>query len=113
MADVFDQVNGVPLEKLVAGIAGDSAEMDAIAAMVESTMKAEAAKSIDTGRFEESITTVKAGRGKDRIVGSTDPLAVPKEFGHIIRDEKGGPELGYVPGMHILGKTLARLPKVD
>lgn len=113
MAEIFDRIGGESLESLVAGLAGSSPEMDEVASRIETVMRAEAAKSVDTGEFERSITTVKAGKGKDRIIGSTDPLAVPKEFGHVIRNEKDGPILGYVPGLHILWKTINRLPEVD
>lgn len=111
MSEIFDRINGQSLESLVAGIAGNSPEMDEVALLVETTMKSEAAKHNSSGAFEQSITTVKAAKGKDRIVGSTDPLAVPKEFGHVIK--RDGDVIGYVKGMHILGKTLDHLPKVE
>lgn len=106
MAKVFDSTNGMSIEKRVAVMAGSSVEMDQTAGAIESTMKAEAAKHVDSGTFEDSIKTVKDARGKDRVVGSTDPLAVPKEFGHVM------PNGTYVPGMHVLWATINSLPKV-
>jgi hypothetical protein len=99
-----------------AKIAGNSSEMDAVAARLVVLVKAEASKHNDSGAFSNSVAAVRA-RGKrgvtDRLVIATDPLAAVKEFGHVVRREKGGPALGYVPGQHSMGQALARLPAVS
>lgn len=47
-------------------------------------------------RFADSIKVITAGGGLDRLVINTDPLAIPKEFGHIL--VRNGDQIGYVKG---------------
>ncbi|WP_243063188.1 DUF5403 family protein [Humibacter sp. RRB41] len=111
MADV-DVTAGIT----AAQIAGESAEMDVVAEELAARAKAEAQKHRDGGAFSSSIIVMKA-RGKrgvtDRLVAATDPLAVPKELGHVIKNEAGGPVLGYVKGQHSMGKAVASMPVVS
>jgi len=52
------------------------------------------------------VRNVPGKRGvRDRIVESLDPLEVPKEFGHVIRNRADGPILGYVRGLHRMQKA--------
>jgi len=103
MAEVFDSVT-----RTVAIMVGRSTEMDAVAERVAATMKS-VAYGIGDHELGDSVKIRKAGAGKDRIIGPTDPLAVPKVFGHVVRNRGDGPVLGYVPGNKLLYKTLARL----
>jgi hypothetical protein len=110
MADVY-----VTAAIEAAKIAGESSEMDLVAAELEARAKAEASKHNDDGTFASSIKVIRA-RGKrgvtDRLVIATDPLAVPKELGHVVKNEAGGPVLGYVRGQHSMGKAVASMPEV-
>lgn len=110
MADVY-ALAGIEAAK----IAGESAEMDAVADELVARAKAEAGKHNDNGTFAASIRKIRA-RGKrgvtDRLVIATDPLAVPKELGHVVKNESGGPVLGYVKGQHSMGKAVASMPEV-
>lgn len=99
-----------------AKLAGESAEMDVVADELAARAKAEAAKHDDHGTFASSIRVIRA-RGKrgvtDRLVIATDPFAVPKELGHVVKNESGGPVLGYVKGQHSMGKAVASMPEVS
>jgi hypothetical protein len=110
MADVYVTA-GIEAAK----IAGESTEMNVVADELAARAKAEAGKHNDGGTFASSIGVVRA-RGKrgvtDRLVIATDPLAVPKELGHVVKNEKGGPVLGYVKGQHSMGKAVASMPEV-
>lgn len=97
--------------KVVAQMVGESAEMDDLANSIAALCRAEAAKHEKDGTFERSIEVVKAGGGKDRLIQSTDPLAVPKELGHILVVH--GETVGYVKGMHTMSKVYAALPRVE
>jgi hypothetical protein len=101
---------------IAAQIAGESSEMDAVADELAVRAKTEAAKHSDGGTFARSIGVVRA-RGKrgvtDRLVIATDPLAVPKELGHVVKNEVGGPVLGFVKGQHSMGKAVANMPVVS
>lgn len=108
MATVYKGV-----ERTAALIAARSGAVDAKARQVQALAKAIAAKNADERTFMNSIKVFRAGRGLDRLVAATDPLAYPKEFGHVIRNEKGGPVLGYVRGLYVMARTYRRLPRVD
>lgn len=100
---------------IAAQIAGDSIEMDLVAEELATLVRAEAA--VVAGHdFAESIVVQKA-RGPrgvtDRLVTATDPLAAPKEFGHVIRNETDGPELGYVKGLRPMAKALAKMREIS
>jgi len=108
MAEVFKG-----LEATLAGIVARSGVMDEEAAKIEAVMRSVASGASVGPEFIEGITIESASRGKDRVIGTTDPLAVPKEMGHVIRNEGDGPVLGYVRGAHVISKTIARLPEVS
>jgi hypothetical protein len=98
-----------------AKIGGDSPEMDAAANRLAELARTAAMEHNDSGRFAGSIevANVPGLRGvRDRLTYATDPLAAFKEFGHVIRNEKDGPELGYVPGQHSMQKAWQRMPGV-
>ncbi|GIT80182.1 hypothetical protein LLS1_18510 [Leifsonia sp. LS1] len=95
-------------------LAGESDGLDEIANTLLRRAKANAAKHAKDGTFENSLEVVRT-RGKrgvtDRLVQSTDPLAVPKELGHaLVRD---GETIGYVKGQHSLGNAVRSMPAVD
>jgi hypothetical protein len=95
-----------------ARIAGDSAEMDAVADRLVLLAKSAAAEHNDSGTFSRSIRkrNVRGKRGvRDRVVEATDPLAAIKEFGHVIR--RDGDDIGYVPGQHSMQKAWRRMPR--
>jgi len=104
MAEVFDSVT-----RAVSIMAGQSAEIDKVADELAAKVRANASHDSD---FARSIRTVKAGNGKDRLVIATDPLAVPKELGHVVRNETDGPVLGYVKGMRYMARAVAQTPEV-
>jgi hypothetical protein len=56
---------------------------------------------------------IKAGRGKDRLVVSNDPLGVPKELGHVVRNRADGPVLGYVKGARYMARAIEQTPEVS
>lgn len=99
-----------------ARIAGEDAEMDRVAGKLAVLVKAEARGHRSSGHiFAESILVrrIRGRRGvTDREVVATDPLAAAKEFGHVIRNEADGPELGYVRGMFTMARAIAKLPGV-
>lgn len=99
-----------------ARIAGEDPEMDRVANLVASLVKAEARGHRASGHeFADSVivTRVRGRRGvMDRAVIATDPLAAAKEFGHVIRNEADGPDLGYVQGMFTMARAIAKLPEV-
>jgi hypothetical protein len=106
MAEVFASA-GID----VARIAGNSSEMDRVAADLARHAKTEAAKHSKDGTFERSIEVVNVPgrRGvRDRLVTATDPLAAIKEFGHTITSD--GAPIGYVPGQHSLRNAINRMP---
>lgn len=104
MADVEDFA-----DVIAAQIAGDSPVMDRVAEELAGRARRNAAKD---QAFRSSIRVVKAGRGKDRLVEATDPLAGPKELGHVIRNEPDGPVLGYVKGLRYMRNALESMPEV-
>lgn len=99
-----------------ARIAGEDPEMDLVANKLAALVKAEARGHRASGHdFAESIIVqrVRGRRGvTDRAVTATDPLAAAKEFGHVIRNEADGPDLGYVRGMFTMARAIAKLPEV-
>lgn len=100
------------VERTAAQLTARSGEIKTMAKRIQVLAKSIAAASRDSGAFGRSIVVRAAGRGLDRVVVATDPLAAPKEFGHIVRNEAGGPALGYVRGLHVMAKTYQRLPEV-
>lgn len=94
-------------------IAGRSSTMDLVANQIRSRAKAHAAKHRDSGAFGDSIVVenVRGRRGvRDRLVTAKDPLAAPKELGHLlVRD---GRVIGYVPGQHSMQKAIRDTPEV-
>lgn len=87
----------------IAKLPGVQPELDAAAGAILSRAKANAAGRADSGAYARSLG-VKATPGrkgvKDRVVYTTDPGAVPIEFGHI---SEGGK---WVPGQRILLRAL-------
>jgi hypothetical protein len=87
-----------------ARIAGNSAEMDRVASKLAALASAQGVEPV-------RVRNVAGRRGvRDRVVESLDPLEVPKEFGHVIRNEAGGPVLGYVQGLHRMQRAWKRMP---
>lgn len=81
-----------------------------------------AAEHIDTGEFLESIGTQfdrRSASGKDVLVYSSDPTAVSKEFGHVVREEilHQGRVIGYrikpVEGIHAFSRAMNSMPTVE
>ncbi len=100
---------------LAARLAGDDPIMDAVAAEVLLRVQANAAARGDTA-FASSLSARKvAGRNgvKDRIVVATDPLAAPKEFGHVVRNEKDGPIVGYAKPLRYMRDAWESMPAVS
>ena len=98
-----------------AKIAGQSPEMDRVANELARLVRSEAAKHRRSGDFSDNILVrkVRGRRGvMDREVVADDPLAAVKEFGHVIRNEKNGPELGHVKGQFNMANAIKRLPEV-
>lgn len=100
-----------PIEAAI--IAGKTSDMDAVANRAMRNVKAVAAAHRLTGDFINSIS-VKAvpglyGTGQevtDRLVVSTDPGAVPIEYGHMYH-HKGSRRVTWVPGIHAFSRGLA------
>jgi len=87
-----------------AKITGRSSEMDRIAGILATRASA-------AGIEPVRVRNVPGPRGvRDRIVESLDPLEVPKEFGHVIRNQADGPVLGYVRGLHRMQKVVKSMP---
>lgn len=105
MADVFDSIT-----RTVSIMAGKSAEIDKVAQEIAARVRVNASNDPD---FANSVKVVKAGNGKDRIIKATDPLAAPKELGHVIRNEPDGPVLGYVKGLRYMARAVAETPEVS
>lgn len=67
-----------------------------------------------TGKLKKSWRKTKA-KNKNRTikseVKSTDPHAHLIEYGHVVKNKKGGPELGFAPGQHILQTSLDELDR--
>lgn len=104
MADVFDSVT-----RSVSIMAGKSAEMDRVAHEIAARVKVNAA---NDPNFAKSVKVIKAGNGKDRLIVATDPLAAPKELGHVVRNEPDGPVIGYAKGLRYMGRAVADTPEV-
>jgi hypothetical protein len=82
-----------------AKLAGQSREMDSVALRLAALARAQGVEPV-------RVRNVPGPRGvRDRVVESLDPLEVPKEFGHVIRNRKDGPVLGYVRGLHRMQKA--------
>lgn len=87
-----------------ARIAGNSREMDAAAAKLAALASAQGVEPV-------RVRNVPGRSGvRDRVVESLDPLEVPKEFGHVIRNRPDGPVLGYVRGLHRMQAAWRRMP---
>ena len=100
------------LERTVAGIAGGSTTMDTVAAQAAALARAgTAAHRGPTGNYSSMIDVVKAGGGKDRLIVNSDPLAAPKEFGHVLI--RNGQQIGYVRGLHAMRNAIDRMPAVS
>ena len=78
MAEIFPG-----FEATMARLPGVQAEVDDAAQDLAGRARVRAGQHRDSGKFGSSIRVTKSGRGKDRLVENTDPLAWPKEFGHI------------------------------
>lgn len=89
----------------VAKLPGIQPELDKAARTILNRAKGLAARRADSGRYLRSLNavTVPGKKGvKDRLVYSSDPGAIPIEFGHISRSGK------WVPGQRILLSALYR-----
>jgi len=107
MAEVFDSVT-----RTVSIMAGKSTVMDSVADELAELARGFASKhSGPNDAFVRSIRVQKAGNGKDRLVVATDPLAIPKELGHVVISH--GELAGYVKGQHSLGKAVAAIHEVS
>ena len=98
MAEVFKHV-GVT----VARMAGDSAEMDEVAARLMAAVLRRAAQHRLTGNYlaHLNVKNVPGKKGvRDRIVEATDKAAYSIEWGHYTVNGK------WVPGQHILGGAI-------
>ncbi|MBN9209353.1 MAG: DUF5403 family protein [Microbacterium ginsengisoli] len=99
---------------IAAQLAGDSIEMDRIAEDLASRTRANAAERGDAD-YAASVRVTRA-RGRngvtDRLVEATDPLAAPKELGHVVRNSPDGPVLGYVRGMRYMSRAVTETPEV-
>lgn len=87
----------------VAKLPGVQAELDKGAQKVLARAKANAAAHFKTGAYAASLgVAVVPGRNgvKDRMVYSSDPAAVPIEFGHVAANGR------VVPGQRILLNAL-------
>lgn len=93
------------VRKIVAECPEKGAEfLDIQGKKLAKTIKAKTPKG-PTGKLRKSWrrTKPKEKRGALQVeVKSTAPHAHLIEYGHVIKNEKGGPELGFVPGKHIL-----------
>lgn len=101
---------------LAAQIAGDSIEMDQVAEKLANRARANALANGDKD-FAESITVEKVGAKvrrsvPTRLVIATDPLAAPKELGHVVRNEADGPILGYAKPLRYMFRALQAMPEV-
>lgn len=86
-------------------IGGNSSEMDRVAGIIAAMASAAGIEPVQT-------RNVAGPRGvRDRVVESLDPLEGPKEFGHVIRNQKDGPVLGYVRGLHRMQGVWRRMPR--
>jgi hypothetical protein len=107
MAEVFDSVT-----RTVSIMAGKSTVMDDVAGELADLARGFASNHSDAdSTFARSIRVEKAGNGKDRLVVATDPLAIPKELGHVVISH--GELAGYVKGQHSLGKAVAAIHEVS
>lgn len=96
--------------KTLAGLDGVQVVVDAAADAVLAGARVNAAKHEKDGTFERSLGKTKAGGGLDRLVSSSDPLAAPKELGHVLmRDDE---QIGYVRGQYSLRNAALLLPPI-
>lgn len=93
-------------------IAGHSPEMDRAANRGLAIAKGLAAPHVDTGAYQRNLKVVtvpgRLGTGKrvsDRLIVADDPGAAAIESGYI-RRIPGTRRVQFVPGQHILGKTV-------
>lgn len=104
MAVVYEKIAITEASRLC----GESAEMDAIAAMVAEKAKINAARHRQTGEYIDSIKVVSDQRPvvRDRLVLATDWAAKSIEFGHAARrsQTREGPAR-WVPGQFIMTET--------
>lgn len=110
MAKVFDNVY-----EAAADVAGPKPIFDHTAAQVLRAVKREAASHRLTGHYMNSLGVTVAGDGKDRVVYTTDPGAIPIEFGWVpIRRVKGARRVQTaerVPGLAIFRKAYWSIPR--
>lgn len=67
---------------------------------------AKAQANLAAHRYEgQAKIEVEQGAVVDAFVNLVDPNALSIEFGHNIKQTKGGPVLGYVPGLGILRRA--------
>lgn len=106
MAEVYAWVpNGV------ARMAGNSAEMDAVAAQVLALVMRRAAAHRLTGEYMSrlSVANVPGKKGvRDRMIFAADKAAYSIEWGHTVWRKDGTSY--WLPGQHILGGAVAQLP---
>lgn len=98
-----------------AKIAGESSVMDGVARAIAARARANAlARGDSTFASSIEVRKVRGRRGvSDREIVATDPLAVPKELGHVIRNQADGPVLGYVKPMRYMRDALEQTPTVN
>lgn len=114
MAELFDNA-----ELAFAAIANDSDYMDRLAEDFAERVRGFIAPhrdDTDGDHYADSIHVGKAesgrhGVGHDRVIYSDDPLAVVKEFGHVVVSH--GEIAGFVPGILAFRKAINSTPEVE
>lgn len=111
MADVYANAG-----LAAAQIAGESIELDLIAEKVRAKAAANALANGDVD-FADSLEVQDLPANirrsvRTRAVVATDPLAAPKEFGHVVRNEADGPILGFARPLRYLFNATKSLPEV-
>jgi hypothetical protein len=101
MSEVYDDT-----DEVVAQMVGDSGVIvevaEGIAELARTYAERHTAQSWDDEQaphFASQIKVIPAAGGKDALVINTDPLAVPKELGHILITPNSD-KVGYVHGQY-------------
>jgi hypothetical protein len=96
-------------------IAGDSDELDVVAEELRLRAEGNALANGDVV-FAESLEVQNVPAAirrsvRTRAVVANDPLAAPKEFGHVVRNESGGPVIGYARPLRYMFNAMRSLPE--
>lgn len=87
--------------------AGDHPEMDAAANRVKAAILATAARHRKSGDLNRSLIITTVGRGKDRLISSTDPNILSIEYGHWRNNADGQRE--WVEGIRVFNRAYTAL----